>query len=578
MTLYLKRSSPHGAVFALRALRRVAESVVVAALSASVLAQTDADAAAKRLFEQEQWQQLADLGRSVSAHSAEFDYEYGVALARLERWDEAHTALLAGSRLSPTDKRFPIELAGVAFKQKKTARAIAYLHRALRLDPEDAYANDFLATVYSLQGNLEAALQYWNRLEPPKPRVERVQADPEPRLRPALLDHAFAFAPASTLALEELRASEARVQTLGIFPNYRFDLAAEPDGSFTAVFNSHELNGWGSTKVEGLIRTFRGLPFQEITPEYFNLNRSAINLSALARWDPDKRRYRMVISAPFSQDPRWRFVIDADWRDENWDLVTSFTGPSTLLAALNLRRESFSAGVTRLVGARWKWSAGGELSHRDERNIVAGSALTPALLAQGYQLKQEAAVEYQLLRDPERRLTVATGAESQAGRLWSSPSAWFEKLQASLQVHWLPLSRGDDFDTQWKVRAGKTFGAPPFDELYMLGLERDNDLWMRAHIGTRDGRKGSAPLGRDYSLSNWECDKNLYSIGLITVKMGPFVDTGRITDASALLGSRKWLWDTGAQAKVRVLGVGAVFSYGKDLRSGNNAFYVTLAR
>ena len=29
----------------------------------------------------------------------------------------------------------------------------------------------------------------------------------------------------------------------------------------------------------------------------------------------------------------------------------------------------------------------------------------------------------------------------------------------------------------------------------MLGLERDNDLPMRAHIGTRDGRKGSAPGG-----------------------------------------------------------------------------------
>ena len=43
----------------------------------------------------------------------------------------------------------------------------------------------------------------------------------------------------------------------------------------------------------------------------------------------------------------------------------------------------------------------------------------------------------------------------------------------------------------------RRLGKFPFDELFMLGLERDNDLEMRGHIGTRDGRKGSAPLGRE---------------------------------------------------------------------------------
>ena len=111
----------------------------------------------------------------------------------------------------------------------------------------------------------------------------------------------------------------------------------------------------------------------------------------------------------------------------------------------------------------------------------------------------------------------------------------------------------------------------------MLGLERDNDLWLRAHIGTRDGRKGSAPLGRQYFLSNWEIDKNLYENGVVTVKLSPFLDLGKMNSTLGL-GSGKWLWDTGVQAKLQVLGVGLVFTYGKDLRSGNNAFYVTASR
>ncbi len=39
--------------------------------------------------------------------------------------------------------------------------------------------------------------------------------------------------------------------------------------------------------------------------------------------------------------------------------------------------------------------------------------------------------------------------------------------------------------------------APP---KHLLGLERDNDLVMRAHMGTRDRRKGSAPLGQKLLL------------------------------------------------------------------------------
>lgn len=549
-----------------------------ACLSAAIggSAQGDSAAQARELFQSQKWPELVQLVEAIPNRSAELDYEYGLALARLERWEDARRALLAGRRLQPRDQRFPVELAGVAFKQKNYPQTIAWLRRALRLDPHDEYSNDFLATAYFLQGNLEAALKYWNRVG--KPKIADLRNEPALRIRPALLDHAIAFSPESPLPLSDYLASQARLQDLEIFPAYRFELMARDDGRFDSVLRAQELNGFGSSKLDAALRVLRGLPFQEVNPEYYNLGGRAINVVSLARWDPDKRRLLAQLSAPLGQSPQWRYRISADLRNENWDVRDGFTGPAPVLASLNLRREEAGVEITRLMGWRWRWAVGTELSHRDYRSVSPGSTLTPQLLAPGYQLKQSATIAYQLLHSSERRLTVTTGAGAEAARFWSTPRQVFQKLQGSLEARWYPQSRGDDYETRWRVRAGKTFGQPPFDELFMLGLERDNDLWMRAHIGVRDGRKGSSPLGRNYFLSSWETAKNLYSNGLITFKLGPFLDVGKITDPVTTLGSQKWLFDTGAQTTMRVLGVGVVFVYGKDLRTGNNAYYTTISR
>jgi hypothetical protein len=192
-------------------------------------------------------------------------------------------------------------------------------------------------------------------------------------------------------------------------------------------------------------------------------------------------------------------------------------------------------------------------------------------------VKQVAQLNRELWLAPERRFESSVSVVSEAAAIWASPARSFERLQSAVRARWFPRMTGGDYAIQQQVRAGRIFGQAPFDELFMLGLERDNDLWMRAHVGTRDGRKGSAPLGRRYFLSNWEIDKIVYENGVFSAKVSPFLDTGRM-DFSLGPGSGKWLWDTGAQAKLHVLGVGIVFVYGKDLRSGKESFYVTASR
>jgi len=530
----------------------------------------------KQLFEQERWPEVLREVRASPVRTSDLDYYEGSALAHLERWDEAEKALLAGYHLARRDKRFPIELAGVAFKRKRLCLAAVWLRRGLRLDPTDTYANDFLGTVYYLQGNLEAALKYWNRIG--KPQINTVRPEASLRVRPALLDRALTFSPASQLRRSDFLTSLTRVEGLQVFTSRRFQLEARSDGKFDIVLNLQERNRWGGNLWQSLLSTFGGVVYQTIYPAYFNWGGSAINVTSLVRWDAQKRRLESVLSGPLHQNPKWRYQIGFDLRNENWYIRDSFTGPAPVLSSLKLRREAGGATIESFSSGTWGWSAGFEFSHRDYRGVVPGSTLTPSLLLTGNQLKQLAGIHYDLLRIPARRFILTTSASAQLGRIWSQPAHVFAKLQGSAAANWLPKSEGDDYQTQLRVRAGGITGDVPFDELFMLGMERDNDLWMRAHVGTRNGRKGSAPLGRRYFLSNSEIDKNVYSNGLITVKLSPFLDSGKITDPSENPGSRHWLWDTGLQAKLSVLGVGLVFVYGKDLRSGNNAFYFTTQR
>ncbi len=530
----------------------------------------------QQLTTEQNWSEIVRQLEAVTEKNADLSYYYGSALAQVGRLVDAQRAFKIGMRLAPRDKRFPVEPAGVAFKQKRYPAAIRWLRQALRIDPSDNYAKDFLATVYFLEENLEAALKYWNAIG--KPYIETVRPDHSLRIRPALLDRALAFSPASKLRLADLETSKARLEGLGIFPTPRILLAARTDGKFDALLNLQERNRWGDSVWESMLSTLRGVAYQTAYPEYDNIGGSAINVESLVRWDTQKRRVAASVSSPLRQNPKWRYRLGLDLRNENWDLRDSFTGPAPVLGVLNLRREAGGAEITSFNSGRWEWSAGVEYSHRDYRDLIAGSMLTPRLLLAGTQLKQIAQVRYALLRVPEHRFTIDADASSQLGRIWSQPAHVFGKLQGGMAVHWFPRAEGQDYAVTSRLRGGGVFGQPPFDELFMLGMERDNDLWMRAHVGTRNGRKGSAPLGRSYFLSNNEIDKNIYGNGLITVTLSPFLDSGEISDRSDHLGSPRWLWDTGAQAKLRVLGIGLNFVYGKDLRTGNNAYYFTAGR
>lgn len=552
-------------------------SVPGRALSQAALSTTDRISEVKKLYDAGRWSDVVQAVPESPDEAADLELYRGLALARLQRWEEAKKAFETGLARNPRDTRFLIELAGMAYREKQFSKAKRKLRRALAIDGRNDYANNFLASIYFLQGNLEAALKYWNRAG--KPKLEDLTFDPQPRLHPLLLDRAFAFSPGSEWRRDQFLTTQARLKGLDLFPHMLFELEAQTDGSFDLRFHGRERNGWGSTKWEGLISLLRGLPYQSVYPEFYNLDRRGLNWRSLVRWDDEKRRVFTEIAAPLGASPERRYRIYFEGRNENWDLTNTIVPSAASSARLNLEKAVAGAEIQSIVSGRWQWKSGVEFSHRKFRNLAGISAQTAPFFTNGAAIALRSRVQHSLVRFPEARFTLDSSVTGEFGTFFENPLSKYGRIEGSLPAKWFPGARGEDYEMQADLRVGRTFGKVPFDELFILGFDRDNDLWLRGHPGLRNGEKGNAPLGRNYVLANWEMDKIVYDGALFTLRAGPFLDSGKIYDPSGHFGSPKWLWDFGVQVKIRLLGsLEFVLGYAKDLRSGNSSFFTTVSR
>ena len=243
-------------------------------------------------FEQRDWAGAVLLASPMTGRSADEDFELGIALARMQQWPQARAALMEGERACPLQKRFDIELAGIAFERKLYPEAAAWVGRRVEAGRERRISNDFAGTVYLLMGNINAALKYWNRIG--KPYVNAIEFDPQLRVQRLVLRPCFAFSPAAVLAEREFGSTEARVNGLGIFARHKLTLETRQDGKFDAKFEAAERDGFGSSWAAGPgIRRLAAQPTRNLTAIQLllNIGGSAMNFESLFRFDAQKRRF-----------------------------------------------------------------------------------------------------------------------------------------------------------------------------------------------------------------------------------------------------------------------------------------------
>ncbi len=533
--------------------------------------------AVKALYDGHHWKEVVAATEQAPPTPGDFGLYRGLALSRLERWDDAQQVFQASLARNPADARIMTELAGLAYRRKDFKGAKSYLLRALARENTDEYASNLLASIYFLEGNLEAALEYWNRIG--KPQLSDLAFQPQPGLKSILLDRAFQFSRGSMWRTSDFLRTSARLQGLDTFQLQRFDLEENADDTFNLVFQSGEKPEWSRSPWICAANLVSGLPYQELYAEFPEVSRSGLQWNSLFRWDDQKRRVQSELAGPLNDNPAWHYRFQFDLRNENWNLSDTRLPAKPAPAAVNMETASASLEIQSIVSGRWDWSTSAVYSYRRMRNPLGLPATAAPFFADGSNLGIRGSLARALVRYPERRFTVDARAGGEAGTFFEDPLGRYAKLQGDLDSRWYPRARGNDYETRFRLRAGGTFGDVPLDELYVLGFDRDTDLWMRGHPGLVAGQKGSAPLGSQYVVANAEIDKVVYTAPLLSFRLGPFLDTGKAYDPSGYFGSQTWMWDTGVQLKIRVLSsFEFVLGYGKDLRSGRNSLFTTVTR
>ncbi len=531
------------------------------------------EARIRALYDEGRWAEAAALASRVPAPSASILLYEGLSLARLDQLARASALFQQAGRMFPRDKRFPLESAGIAYREKNFKRAKLLLHRALRLDRNDSYGNDFLATLYLLDGNLPAALQYWNRIH--KPFLANVQFDPEPPLNAILRERIFDFSPGQVLTLEQLRIMRTNLARLHVLTDVKVDLAPADeqfDLTVRSASVSQMLRGWPGRVLPML----RSLPYQGIDIDFLNIRRRGINFASLERWDPDKRRLAFDISGPLRMNPKVEYHYFLDARDEWWNLQGTYRAAQIQLTNVGLRR--IEAGGYAEIGltSRLQWTTGVSAAYRQFRNADQSS-----YFLNGWTAELRNRLDYLLFDWPDRRVNVTGWAALSTGRVFTSLPSRLITVQGGLHVTWYPQSVGDRYAVAVSAQSGASYGNLPLDELFTLGMERDNpfEFWLRGVTADRNGRKGAAPMGTEYGLAQAGVDRKLFELPFVRLKAGPFFDSGKITAPSGLFGSLGWLYATGLQAKLRsVGGVEFRFVYGWDLNKGRGVFYSAVSR
>ncbi len=282
--------------------------------------------------------------------------------AQRDALDEAEAALQAAMTHCPEEPAVLREQAGLRFRRKRWNEAAALAERALSGNAASPYTWRLLASSRYLAGDLNGALDAWNRVD--EPRVDLVQITGLERTRHAAVAELMTLEAGRLLTSARLERTRRRLMLLpsavSTAVRYQPVSGGIAEIHVTIVERPLLLGGWpgiGGLLVEAATR-------KQATFSLTGAIGGGERLTATWRWQTGRPRVALNLTAPVPGLPGMAAVAGF-WERQSYR-VASTREP--------IREEHRHGGVrlTDWATARLRWTAAAALDRWDDRGLHAG--------------------------------------------------------------------------------------------------------------------------------------------------------------------------------------------------------------
>lgn len=457
----------------------------------------------------------------------------------------AETGLLAATTLCPDNPAAWRELAGVRFLQSRWADASAFAEHAARLDPADRPGWQLLATSRFLNGEPDAALAAWNRID--LPSIDIVRIEGVRHTRHPVVSGVIDLPPRTLLTTAQFNRAARRLDELPSSDATR--LRYLPVGGLAqieAVVVEHPMLPIKMIPLATIAA--RSLLADELRVDVASPTGSGELWTAAWRWWENRPRVGVGVAVPSAIGLPGVVTIDASWERQSYQTAGMLSTGGPAIARDARRRVLMSVSDWRTGRLRWKAGAGFD-RWADEGH-----------------LSTEAGIDLRLAAD-RLSVGVVTGA-------WAPIEAGHRFVKGEVTADWrstrernLPL---------WSLTAGLagTSGRAPFDLWPGAGTGDARSPLLRGHPLLTNGIVTGAAFGRRLGHASVEYRRPLRTTPAGTVAWAGFTDiAGAWRGMNADVDGRLHT-DVGAGIRMVLPGKGGVIriDVARGLRDGDVAF------
>jgi Tetratricopeptide repeat len=492
----------------------------------------------------------------------------GTAYRHSRDWQKAEDILEEATERYPDDSRISTELANVYLGAGDIDSARAALQRAIRIDPTNVAAADLIAAVELSEGEVQTALQYWNRSG--NPIVNEVLHNTNISFGHWTVKDGNAFQPGRMLTYAQWRTTQLRLFETDIYSNVGIAIEPAPTSPKynPVILTTDKVNDLTNLAFD----VVKGAPWQTSYLNWWDIANSGISLNSSYRWDYNRKRGELQLHAPIPV-PGILFLTAAGlWRSERWDVTPVLQNDAGADNRFLFKSTGVRAELKYIPYFRFDFGGGYEYTNR------AANGNFPQLYLNS---SNSGKVIYQAsFRLSDSRYQNRIHAEGAVARKSFASDLNYSTATIELNNRFL-ISKDSNTVFNWTLRGGTSDGQLPVEEYFVLGLDMHAGNLLRAHPASEHGHYGNAPMGTSFALSNMDIERriailplfNSLNLPYLEVKGQIFLDTGQTMDRANIFKEGKLYFDTGAGLKFETPTHSLNMIYGKSLRDGRNVLY-----